>query len=145
MTLPVGTRSVERKQSFPCVGRHVHNLTTSYFERKETDLVRNKTAIYCRNRSSVCLFFVKLALLCVFSSFTWSIAYARLSLEHAFNASGTAKPEPQQGRQFRISKVRTFDKRTLRHKPFDLQRFVSDLVVTASSPARSYRSMNSYG
>ena len=46
----------------------MHNLTTSYFERKATKFVGNKTAIYRRNRSSVCLLFVKLALVCVFSS-----------------------------------------------------------------------------
>ena len=47
----------------------MRNLTTSYFERKETKFVRNKTAIYGRNRSSFCLLFVKLARLFVFSSF----------------------------------------------------------------------------
>ena len=41
----------------------MHNVTTSHFERKETKFVSNKTAIYPRNRSSVCLLFVKLALL----------------------------------------------------------------------------------
>ena len=69
VTLPVGTWSVARKQSIRSVCGHVRNLTTSYFERKETKFVGNKTAIYRRNRSSVCLLFVKLALLCVFFSF----------------------------------------------------------------------------
>ena len=69
VTLPVGPRSVARKQSFRFVGGHVHNVTTLHFERKETKFVSNKTAIYRRTRSSVCLLFVKLALLCVFSSF----------------------------------------------------------------------------
>ena len=66
VTLPVGTWSVARKQSFRFDGGHVHNVTTSHLERKETKFVSNKTAIYRRNRSSVCLLFVKLALLCAF-------------------------------------------------------------------------------
>ena len=99
VTLPVGTWSVARKQSFRFVGGHVHNVTTSHFERKETKFVSNKTAIYRRNRSSVCLLFVKLALLCVFSSFIRPITYTRASREHALDASGSAKPEPQQRRQ----------------------------------------------
>ena len=124
VTLPVGTWSVACKQSFPCVGVHVHNLTTSYFERKGTKLVGNKTAIYRRNLSSVCIFFVKLALLCVFSLFIQPITYARARREHAFDASGTDKPSHnKEGSE----KVSTFDKRTNRHKPFGRQRFVSVL------------------
>ena len=34
VTLPVGTWSVARKQSFRCVGGHVHNLTTSVLRAK---------------------------------------------------------------------------------------------------------------
>ena len=83
VTLPVGTWSVARKQSFPCVGGHVHNLTTSYFEWKETKSVGNKTAIHRRNCSSVCLLFVKLALLCVFSSFIRPITLLTCSAMHA--------------------------------------------------------------
>ena len=44
----------------------MRNLTTSYFEGKETKFVSNKTAIYSRKRSSLCLLFVKIALLCLF-------------------------------------------------------------------------------
>ena len=68
VTLPVGTWSAACEQSFRFDGGHVHNVTTLHFERKETKtkFVSNKTAIYHRNRSSVCLLFVKLALLCVF-------------------------------------------------------------------------------
>ena len=44
----------------------MHNVTTSHLERKQTKFVSNKTAIYRRNRSSVCLLFAKLALLCAF-------------------------------------------------------------------------------
>ena len=95
VTLPVDTWSVARKQSFRFDGGHVHNVTTSHFKRKETKFVSNKTAIYRRNRSSVCLLFVKLALLCVFSSFIRPITYTRASREHALDASGSAKPEPQ--------------------------------------------------
>ena len=96
MTLLIGTWSVAHKQSIRGVSGHVHNLTTSYFERKKTKFVGNKTAIYSRNRSSLCLLFVKLARRCVFSSFIRPITYARASLEHAFDASDSAKPEPQQ-------------------------------------------------
>ena len=98
VTVPVGTWSVARKQSFRFVGGHVHNLPTSHLERK-SKFVGTKTAIYRRNRSSVCLLFGKLALLCVFSSFIRPITFARASREHAFDASGSAKPEPQQRRQ----------------------------------------------
>ena len=92
VTLPVDTWSVARKQSIRSDGGHVRNLTTSYFERKETKFVGNKTAIYSQNCSSLCLLFVKLALLCVFSSFIRPITYARASREHAFDAGGSAKP-----------------------------------------------------
>ena len=62
--LPVGTWSVAHKQPNRSVGGHVRNLTTSYFERKETKFVGNKTAIYGRNRSSLCLLFVEFARRC---------------------------------------------------------------------------------
>ena len=94
VTLPVGTWSVARKQSIRSVGGHVRNLTTSYFERKETKSAGNKTAIYSRSASSLCLLFVKIALLCVFSLCIRLNTYARASREHAFDASGSAKPEP---------------------------------------------------
>ena len=99
--LPVGTWSAAREQSFRFDGGHVHNVTTSHFEQKETKtkFVSNKTAIYRRNRSSVCLLFVKLALLCVFSLFIRPITYTRASREHALDASGSSKPELQQRRQ----------------------------------------------
>ena len=92
VTLPVGTWSVARKQSLRFVGGHMHNVATSHFERKETKFGSNKTAIYRRNRSSVCLLFVKLALLCIFSSSIRPITYTRASREHALDASGSAKP-----------------------------------------------------
>ena len=142
VTLPVGTSSVARKQSFRCVGGHVHNLTTSYFERKETKFVGNKTAIYCRNRSSVCLLFVKLALVRVFSSFIRPITYTTASREHAFDASSSAKPEPQQRRQCEGANVQQKNPspQTLR-SPKIRER----LVGTARSTARSCRSMSCYG
>ena len=142
VTLPVGTWSVACKQSFPCVGGHVHNLTTSYFERKETKLVGNKTAIYRRNLSSVCIFFVKLALLCVFSSFIRHITYARARREHAFDASGTDKPEPQQGRQWKGVNVRQENP-----SPQTLwsPKIRERLVVMARSTARSCQSVSCYG
>ena len=88
VTLPVGTWSVARKQSFRFDGGHVHNVTTSHLERKETKFVSNKTAIYRRNRSSVCLLFLKLALLCAFFLFIRPITYTRASWEPALDASG---------------------------------------------------------
>ena len=84
---------VARKQSIRSVGGHVRNLITSYFERKETKFVGNKTAINRPNRPSLCLLFVKLALLCVFSSFIRPITYARANREHVFDAGGSTKPE----------------------------------------------------
>ena len=142
VTLPVGTWSVARKQSFRFVGGHVHNVTTSYFERKEIKFIGNKAAIYRWNRSCVCLLFVKLALLCVFSSFIRPILYTRASREHAFDASGSAKPEPQQRRQWESANVRqknpspqTLRSPKIRERP----------VVTTRSTARSCRSMSSYG
>ena len=98
VTLPVGPWSVARKQSFRFDGGHVHNVTTSYFERKESKFVSNKT------------FTVEIALLFVFSLsnslffvsfflFNQPITYTRASREHALDASGSSKPEPQQRRQ----------------------------------------------
>ena len=124
VTLPVGTWSVARKQSFRFDGGHEHNVTTSHLERKETKFVSNKTAIYRRNRSSVCLLFVKLALLCAF--------FCLSDLSHTQEQAGSmpwmqaVAPSPSYNRDG-SEKVRTFDKRTHRHKPFDLQRFVSVL------------------
>ena len=100
LTLPVGTWSVARTQSIRSVGGHVHNLTTSYFERKESKFVSNKTAIYRQNCSSLCILFVKLAPLCVYSSFIRPITYAKASREHAFDAGGSTKLKPQQRRQW---------------------------------------------
>ena len=77
----------------------MNNVTTSHLEREETKFVSNKTAIYRRKRSSVCLLFVKLALLCAFFLFIRPITYTRASQEHALDASGSSKPEEQQRRQ----------------------------------------------
>ena len=143
VTLPVGTWSVERKQSFPCVGGHMHNLTTSYFEPKETELVRNKTAIYCRKslfclsflcqtRSSLCLFFVYPAYL------------IRKIKPGVFDASGNAKLEPQHRRQLEGVNVRQKNPspQTLWSPKLKIR---ERLVVMARSTARSCRSMSSYG
>ena len=81
----------------------VLQLRTS--SEKKTNFVRNKTAIYGRNRSSLCLIFVKLARLCAFSSSIRPITYERASREHAFDASSNSKPEPQQRRQWEGAKV----------------------------------------
>ena len=102
----------------------MHNVTTLHLERKETKFVSNKTAIYRRYRSSVCLLFVKLALLCAF--------FCLSGLSHTQEQAGSMPwmqalaPSPSYNRDG-SEKVRTFDKRTHRHKPFDLQRFVSVL------------------
>ena len=126
VTPPVGTYtwSVARKQSFRFVGGHVRNLTTSHFEREETKFVSNKTAIYRR-----------IALLFVFSlsNSLFFGSFLRLSdLSHTQEQAGSmplmqaVAPSPSHNRD-RREKVRTFDKRIHRHKPFDLQRFVSVL------------------
>ena len=118
------------------------NLTTSYFERKETQFVGNKTAIYRRNRSSVCLLFVKVALFCVFSSFIRPLTYARASRVHAFDGSGSPKPEPQQRRQWEGANVR---RKNPSPQTIRSPKICERLVVTARSTARSCRSMSSYG
>ena len=69
VTLPVSTGAVVRKQSIRSVSGHVRHLTTSYFDRRETNFFCNKTAIYHGTRSSLCLHFVKPSRLCAFSSF----------------------------------------------------------------------------
>ena len=119
----------------------MRNLTTLYFERKETKFVGNKTAIYGRNRSSLCLLFVKLARFCVFSSFIRPITYATASREHAFDASGSAELEPQQRRQWEGANVRQKNPspQTLR-----LPKIRECHVVTPRSTARSCWSMSSY-
>ena len=91
---------------------------------------------------SLFLLFVKLACLCVFSSFIWLITYERASREHAFNASGSAKPEPQQRRKWEGAKVRQMNPspQTLRSP-----KIRESLVVTPRSTARSSRSTSSYG
>ena len=124
VTLPVGTWSVARKQSFPCFGGHVHNLTTSYMERKETRFVGNKTEST-----------VEVALLFVFSSSNslLFVSFLRLSdLSHTQEQAGSmpstqpVTPSPSRNRDG-SDKVRRFDKSTHRHKPFDCQRIVSVL------------------
>ena len=104
----------------------MRNRTTLYFERKETKFVGNKTAIYSRNRSSLCL-------LLVFLNSLVFVSFLRLSeLSHRQEQGGSmpstqaVAPRPGDSRDG-SAKVRSFDKRTHRHKPFDRQRFVSGL------------------
>ena len=81
VTLPVGTWSVACKQSFRFVGGHVHTVTTSHFERKETKFVSNKTA-----------FTVEIALLFVFSlsNSLFFVSFLRLSdLSHTQEQAGS--------------------------------------------------------
>ena len=121
VTLPVGTWSVARKQSFASTAV---TCTMSQLRTSSAKFVNNKTAIYRRNLSSVCLLFVKLALLCAF--------FCLSGLSHTQEQAGNmpwmqaVAPSPSYNRDG-SEKVRTFDKRTHRHKPFDLQRFVSVL------------------
>ena len=121
VTFPVSTWSVARKQSFRFDGGHVHNVTTSHLERKETKFV-SKTAIYRRIRSSVCLL----------NSLFFVPFFCLSDLSHTQEQAGrmpwmqVLAPSPSYNRDG-SDKVRTFDKRTHRHKPFDLQRFVSVL------------------
>ena len=92
--------------------------------RKETKFVGNKRAIFSGNRSSLCLLFVKLALVCVLSSFS----DRSLMQEETGSMPSTQAvlPSPSHNRDG-SEKVRTFDKRTHCYKPFDHQRFVSVL------------------
>ena len=142
VTPPVGTWSVARKQSIRSVGRHVRNLTTSYFEWKETKFVGNKTANYSRNRSSLCLFFVKLTLLCVFSSFIRPITCPRASWEHAFRQA--VAPSPSHYRDG-SEKVRTVRQKNPSPQTLRSPKIRECLVVTPRSTARSCRSMSSFG
>ena len=86
-----GRLHVNKRFAASAVTCTILQLRTS--SEKKTKFVGNKTVIYGRNRSSLCLIFVKLARLCVFSSFIRPITYERASREHAFDASGNAKPE----------------------------------------------------
>ena len=77
----------------------------------------------------------------MFSSFIRPITFARASRENAFDASSSAKPEPQQRRQSEGANVRQKNPspQTLR-SPKIRER----LVVTPRSTARSCRSISSY-
>ena len=134
VTLPVGTWSIGRKIPIRSVDGHVRNLKTLHFERKETKFVGNETAIYGRNRSSVCLLFVKLARLCAVFSFIRLVTYARASWEHAL--SGSIEPGPHQRRQWEGANVRQKN---------PSPKICECLVVMPRSTARSCRSMSSYG
>ena len=112
----------KKKQLIRSVGGHVHNLTTSYFERKETKFVFNKTAIYGRNRSSLGLLFVKLARVSVFSSLS-DQSHTQVQAGSMPSTQAVA-PSPNHNRDG-SEKVRTFDNGTHRHKRFDRQIFVS--------------------
>ena len=121
---------------------HVHNVTTSHFVRKETKFVSNKTAIYRRNRSYVCLVCVKLALVCVLCVCT-DLSHTQVQAVCMPWMQAVA-PSPSYNRDG-SEKVRTFDKRTHRHKPCDIQKICERLVVPTRSTARSCRSMSAYG
>ena len=67
--------------------------------------------------------------------------YARASREHSFDASGGAKPKPQQRRQWEGASVR---QRNPSQQTLQSPKVRERLVVTAHSTARSCRSMSSY-
>ena len=123
VTLPVATWSVARKQSFRFVGGHVHNVTTSHFKRKLSLSATRQP------------FTVEIALLFVFSlsNSLFFVSFLCLSdLSHTQEQAGSmpwmqaVAPSPSYNRDG-SENVRTFDKKTHRHKSFDLQRFVSVL------------------
>ena len=107
-------------------GFQFFNLCRSWKRREyETKFVGNKTAIYRWNRFSVCLLFL--------SNSLFFVSFLRLSnlsrtQEQAGSMPSTqvVAPSPSDNRDG-SEKVRAFDKRTHRHKPFDHQRFVSVL------------------
>ena len=98
---------------------------------RETKFVGNKTAVYSRNRSSLCLLFVKLDLLCVFSSF---IRSHRQEQGGSMPSTQAVAPSLNRNRDG-SEKVRTFDEQTHRHKPFDCQKTRERLVVMPRSTA----------
>ena len=96
----------------------------SYFKRRKLSLSATRQP-----------FTVEIALLFVFSlsNSLFFVSFLRLSyLSHMQEKAGSmplmqaVAPSPSHNRDG-SEKVRTFDKRTHRHKPFDLQRFVSVL------------------
>ena len=124
VTLPVSTWSVANKQSIRSVDGLVHNLTTSYFERKETSLSATRQP-----------FMVEIALLYVFSlsnslvfvSFLCSSDRSRTKEQVGSMPSTQAVATSPNYNRDGSEKVRRFDKRAHRHKPFDRKRFVSVL------------------
>ena len=98
-------------------------------------------------------FTVEIALLFVFSlsNSLFFVSFLRLSdLSHTQEQAGSmpwmqaVAPSPSHNRDG-SEKVRTFDKRTHRHKPLRSPKIHERLVVTTRSTARSCRSMSSYG
>ena len=121
VTLPVGIWSVARKQTIRSVGGHVHSLTTAK---------RNLSLSATRQP-----FIFEIALLNVlsFSNSLFFVSFLRLSdRTHTKEQAGSmpstqaVTTSPNHNRDG-SEKVRTFDKRTHRHKPFDRQRFASVL------------------
>ena len=111
---------------------------------KETKFVGNKTAIYDRNRTSLCPLLVKLARLS-FVSFLRSSDRSRTQEQAGSMPLMTAvAPSPSHNRDC-SEKVRTFYKRTHRHKTLWSPKIRRRVVVTQRSTARSCRSMSSYG
>ena len=114
VTFPAGTWSVAHKQSFRCFAGNVHNLTTSYFERKETVCWQQDSHLWlrspfclsslCQTRSSLSLFFVYP---------TYHIRKMKPGACLRTQAVGTSPRHNRDGSE----KVRTIDKRAHRHKP----------------------------
>ena len=124
VTLPVGTWSIAGKQSIRSVGAHVRNLTTCTSSHRKLSLSATRQP-----------FRVDIVLLFVFSlsKSLFFVSFLRSSdLSHTQEQAGSmaltqaVAPSPGHNRDG-SKKVRTFDKRTHHHKPFDRQRFVSVL------------------
>ena len=124
VTLPVGTWSVARKQSFASL------VVTCTMSQLRTSSERKLSLSATRQP-----FTVEIALVFVFSlsNSLFFVSFLRLSdLSHTQELAGSmpsmqaVTPSPSHNRDG-SEKVQTFNKRTHRHKPFDLQRFVSVL------------------
>ena len=124
VTLPVGTWSLARKQSF------ASTAVTCTMSQLRTSSERKLSLSATRQP-----FTVEIALLFVFSlsNSLFLVSFFCLSgLSHTQEQAGSKPwmqalaPSPSYNRDG-SEKVRTFDKRTPRHKPFDLQRFLNVL------------------
>ena len=87
LKLPVGAWSVACKKYPFTVSGQVLQSHNFVLPARGNCVCRQRNSYYGWTRSSLCLLFLKLPRLCVFSSFIQPITYARASREHAFDAS----------------------------------------------------------